>query len=272
MAKLPDPDTLDWGAMDKHTFKRTELAYELAHEKDGLTKVNRQTLIAIPTREALAFAQCIYRVKGYTKTGDAIANIYANQGTSYSNKEMILYALVPSKRPSASYILEFYPTEDDYETADAIIKHYRRLSFGILADDINDYQQKVFSITQSDQVTNKDLGILASIPSTYEREISSKEARQQIKETNQTYIGKVGENVILTVRYIKTQYVKNLGCFAHQAVTEDTNQLVSFLNKIELGQKDVVQKIKGKVKKHGNDFVTKSVETQLNYVKVLETL
>lgn len=39
MSKLPNPDTLDWGSMDKQTFKRMELAYELQHEEEGFVKL-----------------------------------------------------------------------------------------------------------------------------------------------------------------------------------------------------------------------------------------
>jgi len=220
------------------------------------------------TQAALALACAIFRQKGYSNTSTYIASD-PNSDKRYTNKEMLSYALVPSLA-NHDYLMQFRATEDDIEQADIIIKYFRRLTFGVIADDLNDYMSKVYTVTQKDQVNFSEIGIVASIPSVYDRAQTEKALKLEIKETVNGYIGKEGESVTLTVRYIKTRYVPALNCFAHDAIT-DTNYLVNFLNKIQLGAAGSVQKIKAKVKKHGINYHTKTAETQLNYVKVLDS-
>lgn len=216
-------------------------------------------------KDSLTLACCIYRQKGYTGTSSADYGI--GQG-EYTNKDMLTFGLVKEFAPS-NYILEFTPTEEDESTADAIIKHYRRLSFGVIGDSINDYLKKVFTITQSEDISLKEFGVISSIPKTYEKDIGVKNLKTQVKDTVKEWIGKEGDSMILTVRYVKTHFIPALNCFGHEAIT-DTNHLVSFLNKIELGKVGTSQKIRAKVKKHTTNYHTKTPETQLNYVKVLD--
>jgi hypothetical protein len=220
-------------------------------------------------RVALAMSASIYRQKGYTSTSTYISSDPAGE-IRWTNKDHLIYQLVPSLA-SSSYISLFKVTQADYDTADAIIKYYRKLSFGVLGGELNDYMQKVFSTTQNDKISFSDLGILASVPSVYEREVKTKELESIAKGTKQEYLGKEGDTLTLTIKYINTRFVPALNCFAHDAVT-DTNHLVNFLNKLELGKPGETQKIKCRVKKHGLNFTTKTMETQLNYVKIVDNV
>lgn len=218
------------------------------------------------TKKALALACAIFRIKGYSNT----YTYKDGEGTAYTNKDMLTYALYPELSPK-NYLLDFLPTEQDRESAEAIVKYYRRLSFGIIGDNIVDYLRKVFSVSQSERVAFSDLGILASIPQSYQREQTAKEIKSQIKDTVKEHLGQEGQPITVTIKYLSARYVPNLNCFAHEAVT-DTNHLVGFLNKISLGEAGQTQRIKGRVKRHGVNYNTKTPETQLNYVKVLETM
>jgi hypothetical protein len=219
--------------------------------------------------EALAMACSVYRQKGYTSTSTVIAGDPTNEHR-WTNKDHVMYQLVP-ELAEATYLSNFQITEADLEIADAIIKHFRRLSFGVLGDNLNDYMTRVFNVTQKELVSFADLGVLASVPQVYEREIQSKEIKNIAKETKQEYLGKEGDRLTLRIRYINTRFIPNLNCFAHDAIT-DTNHLVNFLNKIELGKTGTCHTIQARVKKQGVNYITKTIETQLNYVKVLDNI
>jgi hypothetical protein len=160
-------------------------------------------------------------------------------------------------------------TQEDIDSANAIVQYYRRLTFGVIADNLSDYMQRVFSSTQKPEVNFKDFGILASVPSVYFKEMEKKRIISESKSAVQEYIGTVGGNVLLNIRYINTRFVDKLNCYAHDAIT-DTGHLVNFLNKSQLGKTGDKQTIKAKVKNHGVNFITKSIETQLNYVKPVD--
>lgn len=226
--------------------------------------MSKKTEQVFSAKSVLATACCIYRQKGYTNTSTA----FDQTQKSYTNKDMLTYEFIKEFVPS-DYILKFSPTAEDEETAEAIIKYYRRLSFGVIGDSINDYLKRVFSITQSDNTSLKDFGVLASIPKSYERDTAAKQVKDLIKDTVKECFGKEGDSVILTIHYIKTHYIPSINCYGHEAIT-DTNHLVSFLNKIELGKVGASQKIRAKIKKHATNYHSKTPETQLNYVKVLD--
>lgn len=218
-----------------------------------------------PVKSVLAMACAIFRQKGYTST----STHYQDGHPTYTNKDMLIYEFFKDLQPK-DYLLSFKPTEEDEETAEAIIKYYRRLTFGVIGNDLNDYLKRLFTVTQSEDTVMGDFGVLASVPNAYEREQIEREVKSQIKDTVKEHLGKEGETIYLNIKYIKTRFIPSLNCYAHEAVT-DTNHLVSFLNKIELGKQGTVQKIRARVKKHGANYTTKTPETQLNYVKALDT-
>jgi len=222
-----------------------------------------------PTIEVLAMSCAIFRQKGFTSTSTVTVSDPSNE-QRWTNKDHLCYQLVP-KIADTRYLSKFDITDEDLEQAESIIKYFRRLSFGVIGDNINDYMQRVFASTQNDTVKFQDFGVLASVPHVYQKEITAKELKTQIKETVQEHIGKVGETVFLNIRYIETRFIPTLNCYAHSAVT-NTNHLVNFLNKIELGKPGQMQRIRAKVKAHGANYVTKTTETQLNYVKAVDTI
>lgn len=222
-----------------------------------------------PTKTVLAIACCIYRQKGYTSTSTYLAE-NPNGDHRWTNKDMVTYQLFPTLAGS-NYILNFNPTTEDQEQAEAIIKHFRRLTFGVIGDNLNDYMSRVFQVTQTENVGISDVGVLASVPQVYDREITVKEVKDQIKDTVKEYLGKEGDTITLNVRYITTKFLPQINCFSHEAIT-DTNHLISFLNKIELGKVGTSQRIRARVKKHTVNYFTKTPETQLNYVKVVDNI
>lgn len=222
-----------------------------------------------PTIDVLAMACSIFRQRGYTSTNLISFDEKLDNSNRWTNKDHLSYQLLP-QLASKDYLSRFTVTEEDLEQAESIVKYFRRLSFGLLGGNLNDYMQRVFAATQNDTVMFRDFGIIASVPHVYNKEIVAKEIKLQVKDTKQDYIGKIGDSIVLNIRYIETRFLPKLNCYAHSAVT-DTNHLVNFLNKVELGRAGTTQKIRARVKSHSVNYVTKTAETQLNYVKAVDT-
>lgn len=222
---------------------------------------------SLEIKDVISVACCINRIKGYTN----VSSYLEDQGMQqWNNKEMLVFHFYP-ELSAKGYIFSFTPIEEDFEKASEIIRYFKRLTFGVIGNTNNDYLNRVFSVTQSEKLSIEELGVAASIPNLYDREKSFKEIKSQLKTTLEEFIGNEGETVYLNVKYVNTRFLPRLNCFAHEAIT-DTNHLISFLNKIELGAPGSKQKIRGKVKRHVLNYHTKTPETQINYVKVLETM
>lgn len=220
-----------------------------------------------PADQALTMACAIYRTKGFTSTSTYISSDAENE-LRWTSKEHLCYQLVPSIA-SKGYNTLVNVIKADVDMAQDIIKHYRRLSFGVIADSISDYMQRVFATTQNNEVSFKDFGVLASVPSVFSKEMERRRIEQESKNAVQEHIGTIGNWIELKVRYINSRHVQKLNCYAHDAITE-SGHLVNFLNKSQLGKPGDTQTIRAKVKEHGTNYQTKAVETKLNYVKPID--
>lgn len=230
-----------------------------------MTPVNERVW---PAEEVLAMACAIYRTKGYTSVSTFTTSDPESE-SRWNNKEHLCYQIVP-EIADKEYKVLVKVTQQDVDTAHAIVQYYRRLAFGVIGDTLSDYMQRVFSSTQKPEVMFKDFGVLASVPSVYEKEMAKRRIEKEAKNAKQEWIGKVDEFVVLEIRYINTRYIQKLNCYGHEAITS-TGHLVNFLNKLELGKTGSTQKIRARIKEHGSNYQTKTMETKLNYVKVLDT-
>jgi hypothetical protein len=220
-----------------------------------------------PTLDTLAMACCIDRLKGFTSVSSYLSNSKPGE-ESYNNKDMLTYAMMPYLAKH-DYIPQFKPTSEDVAQAEAIIKYYTRLMFGVIADNLNDYMKGIFNYTQTESVNMKSFGFLASVPNAYQKELQKKILQELMKSTVPEHLGKLEQLVTLDIIYIGVRYLEKIGCWSHDAVTS-SNHLITFLNKKQLGKQGDSQTITARVKAHKENFHVKVPETQLNYVKVID--
>lgn len=220
-----------------------------------------------PTLLAVTVACAINRQKGFTSVSSYTFN-EPSDDNRWTNKDILSYTLVP-EIASKDFKVMIKTKPCDLEEAEAIVKYYRRLSFGVMSEQITEYMTRVFQITQSEEVSFADFGVLASVPSVYQKEVTAKETLDQIKTTLPEHIGEIGNSITLDVVVIDARYVKQIECWSHEAITS-TNHLVSFLSKTKLLERKDTARIRAKVKKHTEHYKAKSPETQLNYVKVVD--
>ena len=89
------------------------------------------------------------------------------------------------------------------------------------------------------------------------------------------HIGSIGDRLFDQEVFVTDiKFVDKFGCHAINGAIG--NNLISFFKEFEQGKPmpkaDTTIKINAKVKRHGENWITKMPETQLNYVKILNKL
>ena len=217
--------------------------------------------------DVLALACAIQRTKG--KYTNAIT-VTGGEVQDYTNKDVLYFFLIPGTSP-AGYIPNVKLTDEDRQQANDIIRFYRKLTFGVLAENINDYLKNVSRVLGTNDCTQKDFGIISAIPATYLRDSDRAKKDKLIKETDGTIFGEVGQSVEMVLYMVDIRYVEKIECYSHTAINSD-GCLVEFLNKKQVTFEGESVRVKARVKGHGNHFHTKKPLTQLNYVKVVDNL
>lgn len=218
------------------------------------------------TKSVLTLACAVFREHGYSNSNTF--TVLDTEGMrKWSNKDIVTYTLRP-ELASESFAVKVKVTQEDVETAEKLTKHFRKLAFDVIKNEENNYTSRVFQILQSETVGMKDFGIVASIPQMYDRDLEQMELSAILKGSVKDFLGKVGDNLTVTVHYLSSRYVPSINCFAYEAIT-DTNYIVSFLNKNDIAKKGDTQMIKARIKAHGENYHSKTPETKLHYVKVV---
>lgn len=218
------------------------------------------------TTTVLALAYATYRLYGYVNANSFTMLDDAGK-RKWSNRDIVLNTLNPELAPE-EFDVRVKVTQDDITTVETITKHFRKLAFDVIKNDENNYTSRVFQILQSETVSVKDIGIAASIPQMYHRDMEEKELNAILKNSVHDFLGKVGDNVTITVHYLSSRFVPSINCYAYEAIT-DTNYVVGFLNKSDIAKKGDTQVIKARIKALGENYHSKTPETKLNYVKVV---
>tara|TARA_B100002019_G_scaffold123681_1_gene106447 strand:- start:1683 stop:2360 length:678 start_codon:yes stop_codon:yes gene_type:complete len=216
------------------------------------------------TQEVLAYAYAIQnKNNGYMKDTQRFSE--TTNKTIFSNKDYLKFQFIPEHRPP-----DFVPIkvcEQDYDSVDSALKHFRRYTLGLLGESLNDFQQDILDIVLSETIPMKKLGIAAYVPELVSREQKENSLKKTIRTEyrDSNVIGEKGDPVegvclILNSNYI-SQYEK------HVYTADMMGNLISFWTKWEIPVNER-RRIKAKVKAHVKNKLFDVNETQLNYVKL----
>ena len=138
------------------------------------------------TKIALAVANAIYRKKGYVRTTEADYN------ERKSNKTLVMEELAKENPKHAKKDLAF---------ADEIIEHYQGLLLFKLGDTNNGFQEAVLACIAQDTVKARDIGILASLPHTYQTTIDkeARKAKEEAMASKSQFVGDVKKRNVFDV-------------------------------------------------------------------------
>lgn len=224
-----------------------------------------------PTRRVLELACAAQRTnKEYLKESQSV---FDTDGKflflKHTNKALVRWALGIDRSGVAQ---EFAPQdifiEDcDKAQADEIQKYFRRLVFSAIKGD-NEFQTEVNALLNEEEVAANKIGYIACLPSVYLKDSSRNSFEKRVRTLDEGYVADVDKWITdRDCEILQCIRSKNFDAYNVDAIID--NKLVSWFSKNDLKIGPAVL-IKGKVKDHGNNWLTKTSTTRLNYVKVAQ--
>jgi len=161
-------------------------------------------------------------------------------------------------------------TDSVTNIAEDIIQYYKGLTFKAMGNKINDFEQKILSIINSGVIDQRDIGLIASLPKSYNRAVKRDVTDTQMRKLSTTsiYIGTIGEDVESEIRILNCSFIQKLQC--HVVNAEMNGNVVCFFTKHNADHWGDTCAIKGKVKRHQTSNFHGGKETVLNYVKKVD--
>jgi len=269
---LPDPDTLNWGAMTKQEFKRMELAYELQDEDDRPITRKPLPLKTVPLTEALAVAYASYRINNNTYIKDTRRFSEDGTKTQFDNKSLVrMYWEKKHNVAEAQWLPSdfemFAPTEEDYANVQEALKWMKRYVMLGLGD-LDSFKADMVAELSKEQVPFKSMGRIAFAPEFIKRDRHESELKKEIRVEyrDSKHLGAEKDSVEAVIAILDKRYSTQWESYNYTAVTTEGN-LVSFMNKFayDVG---AMLRCKAKVKAQTKNKLFSADETRLNYVKL----
>ena len=269
--KLPDPNTLDWGAMTKQEFKRMELAYELQDEDNQSANRFYNKVLPVKTvslTDALAVAYAAQRINGNEYVKHTHRYSEAENKTKFANKDLVrFYWETKAGNNWVPTDFEmFEPTEEDYasvEQARVWMKRYVMLGLG----ELDSFKADMVKELSQEQVPFKGMGRIAYAPEFIKRDQHENGLKKTIRVEyrDSKHIEPVGATVEGVIEFLDKRYSNQWESYNYTGVID--GNLVSFMNKYDhaVGAR---MRLKGKVKSHTKNKLFSADETRLNYVKL----
>ena len=220
--------------------------------------------IEYKTQDVLAVAFRAHKMnKGYVK--DTVRFSEPTNSTVFSNKDLVKFQMRPEFRPPDFKAINTDPS--DYADVDDALKHFRRYTFGMLAESLTDFQKDVIENVWSDNVEFNKLGILAFVPELVKREIQENSLKKVIRTEyrDSKYIAGVGESVQGVCKVLDRHYSSHYERYKYTC--DYMGNIIGFWNKFEIPVGEH-RKFKGKVKAHDKNRLFEVSETSINYVKI----
>ena len=269
---LPDPDTLNWGAMTKQEFKRMELAYELQDEDDRPITRKPLPLKTVPLTEALAVAYAAYRINSNQYLKDTRRFSEDGTKTQFDNKSLVrMYWEKKHNVAEAQWLPSdfemFAPTEEDYANVQEALKWMKRYVMLGLGD-LDSFKADMVAELSKEQVPFKSMGRIAFAPEFIKRDRHESELKKEIRVEyrDSKHLGAEKDSVEAVIAILDKRYSAQWESYNYTAVTTEGN-LVSFMNKFayDVG---AMLRCKAKVKAQTKNKLFEANETRLNYVKL----
>jgi hypothetical protein len=194
------------------------------------------------------------------------------------NKSLV-YFLLNKKLPDVKYHKEenaylsniqniLKVTDADKETANDIKDHFQSKLFQALGGKLDEYTDQIWKVLDTEEVTAREVGLLTSTPSAYNRDLNKEVVEDTVLERcADEYVGSKGEKIEGPVELVNVIYSSRFESYIYTGIYKD-KFLVSFWNGVELGKKGETINLKARIKKLAlSRFYNGAWETQLNYVK-----
>jgi hypothetical protein len=215
----------------------------------------KQPTTTYPTILALAATCAAYRINGdqYLKY-DVPSTIWdhethtevANPNKATSNKNLIVNALTNSE----------LITEADHQQALLLEHYFKGKLMAFLGEQLTDFENKMFTLATNEEVTPRDVGIIAYMPAHYAIKKAQETVVDRLQSCQRDYLAPPNERIETTIEVVRNVYSEKYSCCFITAITDDNKRVFfAYSGKTQLS---VQQKysIKATVKRHDTDWVT----------------
>ena len=234
-----------------------------------LKQPQEQTL---PALDVIATAFAVHRVnEGYFRE----TRRFSTEGvpTLFSNKEAITYQLeVENKKYNPPDFKRVRVRKADKKHAEEALQWLsKENALNIIAGNLSDFMDSLMKYISSDKLSKNSYGVVAVVPKVYFEGSKKKTIKKKLKTSfrESRHIGNIGQPVTGMFTLNEIKFIDKFTC--HVCNGSIDGNLVSFFKNFDqtkaLPKEGKTFEIKAKVKRHGENFITKYAETQLNYVR-----
>lgn len=208
-----------------------------------------------PSELVWAAAAAAFRINGKFVSSKSVPYFQnEGEGAAITNKSLMVDLLAETSRIS----------DEDCKTGEAMRNFYRSMTFKIISGrKLTDYDKKIINLLDEETISTRDLGLLASVPKAYDREMDKERVANALSKTK-GFAGSVGSSVELNISVVSCYFSFKYDGYYVTAISS-SNQRIDFYHSKEL-KGDLT--IKGTVKLHGT-FHTYGEYTRLNRVKII---
>ena len=183
--------------------------------------------------------------------------------------------VLPNRQLISDYLQNnngpFVVNDFHLKQAEGIIQYLQHtVLMASLKNQVDRFLGQITELVSNQEVTNKDIGILAWAPhlaDQYQKKDHVREVSARYEHRSR-YVGKVGDKIVTDFTLIEKRYIKNMDCYAVYGFDGDENLIFYWARVAD--KICEVGKISGRIKAHNEDkFRGDARVTTLNYVKVL---
>ena len=215
----------------------------------------KQPTVTYPTILALAATCASYRINGgqYLKS-DVPSTIWdhethtevANPNKATSNKNLVVNALANSE----------LIIEADHQQALLLEHYFKGKLMAFLGEQLTDFENKMFTLATGEEVTPRDLGIIAYMPQHYAIKKDQETVIDRLLSCQHDYLAPPNERIQTTIEVVRNVYSEKYSCCFITAITHDNKRVFFAYSGQTLITVHKKYSIKATVKRHDGDPVT----------------
>ena len=153
-----------------------------------------------------------------------------------------------------------------------IYSHYQGLVFKVMSNTATDFAQSVYQVITKDEVTIRELGILAPLPSLYDSEMARNLFVDEIRDSQ--WVGTIGEKCTVRATLHEARYIRSRDFYVYTFISE--GDLITHFSQKAINQWGTVGVVREgeeytitfKVKRQGHSSFYDCKDTVVNYLKI----
>ena len=191
--------------------------------------------------------------------------------TLFSNKDALVFQFKDQSHMPPDFHRMKVIDEDLVNAVEAVKWINKEYAMQIIADTLSEYMKSLIECLNSKNVNVNQFGIVAVAPKIYFEGVKKKTIKRTLKDTfrESKHISTIGSVFESDFTLHEIKFVDKFSCHVLNGSCE--GNLISFFKSFdqtkELPKEDSTFKIKGKVKRHGENFITKFPENDFKLRK-----